>query len=574
MLLGGRRARRSFFLMISPNFPRSVDGPASRPSIPCFEPATGVPLGDVAQDDAAAAAAAVRVARAAQLGFSGSSLRQRKALLRAILDEVIQEQQALCSWSQRDSGKTQRDVWEQELWPLCSQLRHHAGALREQLGPVRQQRRGLWRAGLARRQRPHGVVALIVSSHEPLRNLILPAALALAAGNAVVIKAGAATAWSSEPFVQLLRRVLRREGHDPQLVQLLFGYAATSQALLGSGVDCALFIGNRSSARRVAQQAAAHGVALIERVDPSTSRIVRAGADLRAAAEMAVDAAFFQRGQLPGASERVLVHQTVAADFERAVVAVARERLARLARSQASELGAVTTPRQLRVIEEMLDAATADGAHLLLGGERRPARAGTHWAPTIVTKLNPGMALMQQPTRSPTVAICPVAGDVEAVAAIEQCRLGDSVVIHVAHRRDCRSLLRDLRAEHWTVHGKRAAVLERLLPRAASRQGVEFAHAHRLNLLQFGCSERSVEPSLLRLSQGPWRAGMALPTAALPAWLRLRQAPTFAARVHGLVDLTWALGVGLFSLPQRASLQPVATADSPRAQPLHYDGTD
>src|SRR5579883_463421 len=96
----------------------------STTTIPCFDPATGAPLGEapvVAPDEVRAI---VRRARAAQERWGASSFAARRRVLERMLRHLLAHTDELVEAIVRDAGKTRENALLGEIWPVCEKLRH------------------------------------------------------------------------------------------------------------------------------------------------------------------------------------------------------------------------------------------------------------------------------------------------------------------------------------------------------------------------------------------------------------------------------------------------------------------
>src|SRR3954452_17247279 len=99
---------------------------AQKPSVPdqiqCVDPATRAPLGSVRVDSPADVDAAVARAKAAQKTRGKSSFAERRRVLSAILDYIVEHKEEICAEVQRGSGKTRENALIGEIWTACEKL--------------------------------------------------------------------------------------------------------------------------------------------------------------------------------------------------------------------------------------------------------------------------------------------------------------------------------------------------------------------------------------------------------------------------------------------------------------------
>ena len=192
--------------------------------IECFNPATGEKLGEVPALSAAEVDAAVARAHSAQKAWAQTSFAQRRALFKTLLSRILADMDGICAAVVQDGGKTFENAALGEIMTVANKLRwliaHGERHLKTEKvstgGPL------LHKKGRIE-YRPLGVVAAIVPWNYPFQNIFASLADPLMAGNAVVLKASEAVAWSTQYFQQLLHSVFDQHGISRDTVQILNG---------------------------------------------------------------------------------------------------------------------------------------------------------------------------------------------------------------------------------------------------------------------------------------------------------------------------------------------------------------
>lgn len=420
---------------------------APRTEIPCVDPATRQPLGTVRVTGAVEVRQAVERARRAQQSWRDTTFEARRRVLARLLERVLEDDERLVELTVRDCGKTRENALMGEIWPVCEKLRwtiahgeRHLVA--EPVSP------GIMIHKRARLEfHPLGVIGAIVPWNYPLQNIMNPAIPALMAGNAFVVKPSEWVAWSSASFVDLLRDALAAEGHDPELVQLVNGYAETGRALIDAPVDCLVFIGSVDNGKKVLEAAARHVIPVVLELGGKDPYIVCDDADLEAAAHGAMSGSFINCGQNCVASERVLVHRAVAQRFEAIVAALAAPmRQGAPLAGEVVDVGAMATPLQLEVTERLVARAVEQGARVVVGGKRVRQHEGSYFAPTILADVTPEMDIMREETFGPVMLLCSFADDDEAVAIANGSTFGLGSSVFSADRARARRIARRVEA--------------------------------------------------------------------------------------------------------------------------------
>src|SRR5690606_24335510 len=155
------------------------------------------------------------------------------------------------------------------------------------------------------------VVVIIPAWNYPFTIPLGEAAMALMAGNSVVIKPSELT-----PFVGLKIGEIFEKARTPDgLVNVVTGGGETGAALVKAGPDKIMFTGSVATGKRSLRAAAETLTPVVLELGGKDPMIVFEDADVELAAGGAVWAGFCNLGQTCAAVERVYVHESVAERF-------------------------------------------------------------------------------------------------------------------------------------------------------------------------------------------------------------------------------------------------------------------
>jgi acyl-CoA reductase-like NAD-dependent aldehyde dehydrogenase len=260
------------------------------------------------------------------------------------------------------------------------------------------------------RWRPLGVIGVIGPWNYPLTNSFGDCIPALAAGNAVILKPSEITPLTS----MLMDECLEECGMPADVFQVATGRGQTGAALIDE-VDMIMFTGSTRTGRKVAVRAAERLIPCSLELGGKDPMIVLRDADLERAANTAVYYSMQNSGQTCLSVERVYVEEPVYDEFLAKVTRkVAALRQGRAQGPGSVEVGAMTFPPQLEVIEQHVADAVAKGAKVLVGGKRREGQ-GLFYEPTIITDVDHTMEAMTEETFGPTLPIMKVKSADEAI---------------------------------------------------------------------------------------------------------------------------------------------------------------
>ena len=412
--------------------------------IPCVDPATRAPLGEVRIDSPEDVDCAVARAKNAQKTWRKTSFGERRNVLRQLLAYTVENKDEICLTVQRDSGKTRENALIGEIWPTCEKFRWVIKNGEKHLRPERVSSGLLLHKKARLEYHPLGVVGAIIPWNYPFQNIVNPLIPALMSGNAIVIKPSEWVAWSSAKFVAALRRTLEEAGHDPDLVQAVQGYGPTGAALARSAVDTIHFIGSGKNGRHVIQASAERMIPVVMELGGKDPFIVCDDADLEQAVHASLAGCYINCGQNCVASERILVHDAIFDAFEKRAAELVCEFRQGNGREAVVDVGAIVTPLQLDVIENAVRGALAQGARLVTGGSRTLSDKGDYFEPTILADVTPDMSIAQEEVFGPVMLLMRVRDDSEAIEIANGVRYGLSSSVFSKNRARAREIASQL----------------------------------------------------------------------------------------------------------------------------------
>ncbi len=512
---------------------------SQRPTIRCTDPATGEYLGDVVVMDGNEVASRVTRARTAQQAWRSTSFAQRRRVLRRILDHVLEHSDELCRMISRDSGKTLENA-AVELWPVCEALRWNIAHGTKALRPQRVSSGLLVHKVAQIEYHPLGVIGAICPWNFPLQNVLAPAVPALLAGNAAIIKVSEWTSWSAARIQRIFDEALTAEGHSPDLVQLITGYGDTGAALVKSGVDKIIFTGSLTNGKRVLAASVETLTPVVLELGGKDPMIICDDADLEQAVHNALVGTLTSAGQLCMAAERIYVFDAVYDEF----VAMATRLVGQLRQGPPLgdarvDVGAMTMPGQVDIVERLVDDAVARGARVVVGGHR--SETGQFFQPTVLVDVNHSMAIMREETFGPVLAIMRVRDEEEAVLLANDSAYGLSSSVFTRDRARGHRIARQIVAGSTVINDFAMHYMTQDLPFGGVR-GSGFGRLNGPEGLRGMCNVKSVVADRL-----PLHTALKMYPVAPAAYDTARgvfnvlYSRNIVGRVRGLVDIGRAL---------------------------------
>jgi succinate-semialdehyde dehydrogenase/glutarate-semialdehyde dehydrogenase len=378
------------------------------------DPATGEELGRVRISSAEEVSRAVTRARDAQLAWANLSFKERGRVIMRARKIVLDEMEQLARLVSRETGKPLVEAISMEITPTLDLMQFFARRTQRLLRP---EKIGIGQYGLMGRTsrivyKPLGVIGIISPWNFPWAIPLGEVVMALMAGNAVVLKPSELT-----PLTGLkIKEVLERAGLPGGLMDVLTGDGRTGAALVEARPDKIMFTGSVNTGRRVAEAAAHHLIPVVLELGGKDPMIVLEDADLKQAARAAVWGAFANSGQACASVERCYVHESIAPQFIERIIAETRALRQNIGTGEDTDIGAMSSERQLAIVEEHVQDALAQGARALTGGCRAPELSGPFYQPTVLTDVNHHMTVMREETFGPVLPVMTFETEDEALA--------------------------------------------------------------------------------------------------------------------------------------------------------------
>ena len=432
--------------------------------IECRDPATGEVLGTADVMTHEQVSAAVARGRHAQRSWAKTSFATRRKVLRMLLARIVAERDDICRLAVRESGKTMVDAMMGEVFPVCEKLRYTIAHGAHDLAAQGRSPGFLLHKRARVEYLPLGVIGVIAPWNFPFHNLLCPTIPALFAGNAVVIKVSEYASWSSQHYLDLIRDVLRKCGHDPDLVQVVTGYGPTGAALVRSGVDKIFFTGSPWNGSKVMENAAHDLTPVVLELGGKDPMIVCDDADLGRALDSGMLGVFTACGQMCVGAERLYVFDSVYDAFVGRLVERVRALRQGPPLSALVDVGATTMPRQLEIIEELLADAVEKGARVLVGGQRNTAAGRQYFQPTVLVDVTHDMRITQEEVFGPVAVIMRVRDEQEAIERANDCPFGLGSSVFTRDRRRGARIARQVRAGMTVVNDYGLAYMMQSLP--------------------------------------------------------------------------------------------------------------
>lgn len=379
-----------------------------------INPANGEVVGTFAKGTAADVDHAVSAARKALGGEWGEiTPLERARKLFQIRDLILENAEALAEAEALDTGKP-ISLARGDVTTAARYFEYYGGVSDKIYGDQIPLAAGM--LDFVTRE-PIGVSAQIVPWNFPFMIAARGLAVALAAGNTVVLKTPQEAPLSCAVFAGLLRNA---QILPAGVVNVLHGGGEACGAPLTAHPDVNLvtFTGSVATGRKVAIAAAGNNKPSILELGGKSPAVVFADADLDVVAKEVVASSTEVSGQSCDAITRVLVDETVHDALVERIVALYKELTVGSA-FEDPDLGPLISEKQLARVEGHIKTAKEEGAHLAFGGNRlqsTPLNNGWFLEPTLFTGVKPTMTIAREEIFGPVLCVIPFNGVEEAIS--------------------------------------------------------------------------------------------------------------------------------------------------------------
>jgi acyl-CoA reductase-like NAD-dependent aldehyde dehydrogenase len=393
---------------------------ASPEEIEVLNPATGETLATLPVDGPDAVAATVARVRAAQPDWEAMGIEGRAFWLAKLRDWILDNSERILDTMQRETGKVRADASNEPTY-LADTINFYGSQAANFIGEesVRPHSPLLASKKLRVQYRPYPVVGIISPWNFPLILSLGDAIPALQAGAAVVIKPSEFTPLGLAEVVE----AWKHEIGGPDVFDVVQGTGETGGALVDN-VDFIQFTGSDRTGRRVMARAAETLTPVSLELGGKDPMIVLRDADLDRAANAAAWGGMFNSGQVCISVERIYVEEPAYDEFVTKLAAeVGKLRQGTDGARDPKDVGAMTSPNQIGIVEDQVDEALASGARALTGGKRVEG-PGDFFEPTVLVDVDHSMKVMTDETFGPVVGVMKVRDAEEALRLANDSRYG------------------------------------------------------------------------------------------------------------------------------------------------------
>ncbi|MDB6062503.1 MAG: gabD [Verrucomicrobiaceae bacterium] len=382
------------------------------------DPASGELLATLPDIGADEVQRAIVAAERAQIKWRLLAASERAKLLRAWFDAILENADDLAMIMTREQGKPIAEA-RNEIIYAASFIEWFAEEAKRVYGDIIPHPQADKRIAVLKQ--PVGVCAAITPWNFPAAMITRKVAPALAAGCTILVKPAEQTPLTALALAELAQRV----GIPAGVLQLLTGDSKTIGPVLTASpiVRKLSFTGSTAVGRTLMAQCAPTLKRLSFELGGNAPFIVFDDADIDAAVAGAIASKYRNSGQTCVCANRIYVQDGIYESFAKKLAARVSELHVGSGLEQDVAIGPLIDTKALTKVEALVSDAIANGATILLGGERH-ARGGLFYAPTILTGVTQQMRVAREEIFGPVAPLFRFSTEDDVIAQANATEFG------------------------------------------------------------------------------------------------------------------------------------------------------
>src|ERR1700722_11512905 len=401
---------------------RAVPGTSGR-TAPVYDPARGIQTAEVALASPAEVDAVVGSAVEASHEWGSSSLTRRASLLFRLRELLDANRDALAAAVTREHGKVLEDARGEVARGIenvefaCGIPNLLKGSSNSEISTGIDIRTVL---------EPLGVVAGITPFNFPIMVPLWMMANAIACGNCFVLKPS-----EKDPSASLvLADIVRRAGFPDGVFNVVQGDREAVESLLAHPDVAAIsFVGSTPVARHIYETGTRHGKRVQALGGAKNHMVVLPDADLDAAADAAVSAAYGSAGERCMAISVVVAVGPVAEPLVDAIARRIPDIVVGAGDDDSSLMGPLITAEHRDRVRSYVERAADEGAKVVADGSNTDRDSGFFVGCSLLDDVKPGMRVYDDEIFGPVLSVVRVPTFDEALALVNDNPYGNGVAL-------------------------------------------------------------------------------------------------------------------------------------------------
>ena len=398
-----------------------------------------------------------------QKAIAARSVADRIKEVMRLSDWIIDHYDVIIDKLIEETGKARFDAFTSEIFAVLDTIDYYKGHAKKILAD-KKVHTPIFQLGKKSRiyYEPLGTVLVITPWNYPFFQGIVPNVLAFLSGNAVIIKPSELT-----PLQGLWEKMLADSGFFPGAFQYVYGGRETGSRLIDRRPDKIHFTGSVRAGKAIMAKAAEQLIPVDLELGGKDPAIVFEDVNLERTVNGVMWGALTTAGQSCTSIERLYVQESIYDDFiELLVDRTSKLRLSMPNRdtSQPDEcdVGTVTSPAQVAIIEQHVEEALEKGAKLLCGGIKE--KGSHHMVPTIVANVDHSMKIASEETFGPVIAVMKFKTEEEAIELANDSAYGLSASVWSADLKRADRVARAIKTGNVSINNHMLTEANAALP--------------------------------------------------------------------------------------------------------------
>jgi aldehyde dehydrogenase (NAD+) len=407
------------------------------------EPVAAISLGSAADVDKA-----VQAAKRAFDSYSVTTVEERLALLRRIVEIYKSKSEEMAQAISQEMGAPMSLA-------RTAQAPAGLGHLFEMVKVLATFKFEELKGSTLMRKEPIGVCGLITPWNWPMNQVVAKVAPALAAGCTVVLKPSEMAPLSAYIFAQILDEA----GVPAGVFNLVNGDGPTVGAAISAhpGIDMVSFTGSTRAGIAVAEAAAPTVKRVTQELGGKSAHIILDDADIAIAVKEGVQACFRNTGQSCNAPTRMLVPRSRIAEAVSAAQKTAERTRVGDPLAEDTHMGPLASKAQFEKVQRLIETGIVEGAKLIAGGLGRPEgkTKGYFVRPTIFTDVRNDMTIAREEIFGPVLCMIAYEDEEDAIRIANDSVYGLAAFVSSGDIDRARRVAKRIRAGNVHVNNAR-----------------------------------------------------------------------------------------------------------------------
>jgi aldehyde dehydrogenase (NAD+) len=330
----------------------------------------------------------------------------RKAQLETMITMLEKHQDELSAALKVDLGRGVEEAWLYDIGFTITEVKLMLKNLKKWTAPRKVPTPMVTRpASSMRVPQPLGVVCVIAPWNYPVQLLLIPAAGAIAAGNAVVMKPSEVSSETSRVLAKIVPQYF-----TDKAVAIVEGGVQETTELLKQKFDHIFYTGNGAVGRVVMRAAAENLTPVTLELGGKSPTIVDASANIAVAARRIAWAKYVNAGQTCVAPDYVLAHKSIANELVEAIRTSITEFYGEDPHAS-KDYSRVISPKHFSRLTSLISSGK-----VAIGGQSEQAER--YIAPTVLVDVDRNSAVMQEEIFGPILPVLEVGSIDEAIGFV------------------------------------------------------------------------------------------------------------------------------------------------------------